>query len=135
MTKEFDMEEVKKYMIPYFCKAKTMTKEARNIYLESKLCTIANKFGFMGQMKYPVKYTDPKGRIRHGWISVAWLDEDDNVVLALEVNNMVRARSLIKLNTIVADNKLWIYYGKQTRKFDVALKLYNGDNSIEVVRP
>lgn len=135
MSEELNMVEVKKCMTPYFCKAKTMTKEARNTYLESKLCTIAHRFGFKGQMKYPLKYTDPKGSIRHGWINVAWLDEDDNIVLAIEMDNVVRAKSLIKLNTIVADNKMWVFFGKQTEKFGVALKLYNGDGSIEVIRP
>ena len=135
MIKEFDVEEVRKCMLPFYFKAKGMTRAARNNYLKSKICVIAHRFGLTGYMKYPCDYTTPKGELKHGYIDVAWLDNNNNVVLAIEVDDCIKLRSLIKLNTIKASNKIWFYYGKKDNKFEKVNSIYNSNNSIEVIRP
>ena len=135
MTKEFDMEEVRKCILSFYCRAKVMKGTERNNYLQSKICAISNRFGLTGYMKYPCSYVTPKGELKHGYIDVAWLDNNNNVVLAIEMDDSVRLRSLVKLNTIKASNKIWFYFGKKNNKFEETIKIYNSTNSIEVIRP
>ena len=135
MNKKLDMEEVRKCILSFYYKAKGMTRAARHSYLQSKICVIAHRFGLIGDMEYPCKYVAPKGELRQGYIDVVWLDNNNNVVVAIEIDSSVRPRSYIKLNTIKADNKIWLYYGKKDNKFEKANSIYNSNNSIEVIRP
>lgn len=135
MTKEFDMEEVRKYILSFYYNTKGMTRTARHNYLQSKICVIAHRFNLIGDMEYPCKYVSPKGELRQGYIDVVWLDSNNNVVVAIEIDSSVRPKSYIKLNTIKANNKIWLYCGKNNSKFEEANSIYNDNNSIEVIRP
>ncbi|USK71251.1 hypothetical protein [Peribacillus asahii] len=78
--------------------------------LRKYLSMIAVEFDYTGKTKYKI---DSK---KH--IDVVWLDDLENVRWAFEIDGGQRKRSIKRLSDMVADNKIWIYYGNPNKLGD-----------------
>jgi hypothetical protein len=89
--------------------------------LRNYLLIMAEEFECNGKIKYE---TFNKRKI-----DVVWLDDIGNIRLAFEVDGGLRKRSIKRLVDLVADNKIWLYYGN-SKKINGFIKQYDSDNSI-----
>lgn len=89
--------------------------------LRKYMSMVAAKFDCIGKIRFET-YT-------RKYIDVVWLDKNGNKRLALEIDGGHRKRSLKRLSEVVAENKIWIYYGN-SNKLQEFIKQNDTNNNI-----
>jgi hypothetical protein len=67
---------------------------------------LAKKYGMKGVDEYEV---DNRGDNRRGFIDIVWVDSDNTPIVAIEIDNQFRKKSLFKLRHVGARLKIQIF--------------------------
>jgi hypothetical protein len=93
--------------------------------VQNRIKYLAKHFSLKGTIEYRVEKYDGK---RNGLIDVVWLDEDNNPIVAIELDSSPRERSVKKLDNIDCPIKIWLYYGikesNEAMHFDLRKPIY-----------
>ena len=121
------INKIKAYL-NYFIKIdidKYYTKLDFHKYLQSKIAKMSVIFGLKAIMEYEVYCNDRNGRV-----DVVWVNSNNKIIFAIEIDSCLRKKSIEKLNHINAENKIWILYCKKKyiNLFNKLMSQYNTNN-------
>jgi hypothetical protein len=85
---------------------------AFHLNLQLSIKKLAEKYGFVGGIELEVPN---RGDGKRGYIDVVWYCGNSPIVV-FEIDRRFRKKSIIKLSSVIADLKFWIYYGGDSPK-------------------
>lgn len=91
--------------------------------LQRELMEEANLFGLVGLKEFKCEL---------GYIDNAWVDSDNNLIVAIEIDTARKQKSLKKLIDSNAKYKIWIYVG--TNDLEEIIMEY-GDLELDILSP
>lgn len=90
------------------CVQRSKSKAKFHRFFQLSLQDLAAVYGFLGV----VEYDTDRGDYRIGRVDVAWLDEFEVPMVAIEIDNANNKSAISKLQNSPANLKIWIYYGQ-----------------------
>ena len=98
--------------------------------LQKFIAAMSIKYGLESVLEYEINTSG-----YHKFIDVVWIGENGRIVLAIEIDSSFKKGSLIKLNAIEAEHKIWVLYCTDIykNKYDELMNTYNKENKIEVI--
>jgi len=99
--------------------------------LQRRIAAIAKIFGFKSIVEYEIL----DSKMYNKYIDVVWLDKNENIVYAIEIDSSLKTGSIKKLNYIKAENKIWVLYCNNiyNSNFDDLMNKYNKNNEIKII--
>lgn len=107
-------------------------KTIKHNTIQKQVEQLSSKYSYIGKHEYRCKYLGYKNKEDiNGKIDVIWKDENNNIILAFEVDSSARPKSIIKLININSKYKIWLYYGKKGNKINKYIKELDTSKCIE----
>ena len=99
--------------------------------LQRRIVAIARMLG----LKPIIEYEILDDKMYNKYIDVVWLDRNENIIYAIEIDSSLKIGSINKLSCIKAENKIWILYCNSINnsKYNDLMDKYNKDNEIDII--
>ncbi len=79
-------------------------------FLQSKIQKLGKSLGYTSQKEF---YVGDRGDGRGGYIDIAWLDNNNKIIYAFELDSKIRKKSIYKLVRSGAECKIWICWSER----------------------